>query len=314
VDTTDRPHLSHPADGSGADEGTYPEEGTHPDDGSQPADGSDQSDETREPGAPTAGVDGARPDRLVADPTLAARFSRGRARPRGRRFVAIYPGAVVAAACLVALAVVVGVRALSADGSRAAASSGPAVAVISTGRPSVDPTPSAPVSSASGPASTPGSPSGPGATSGSATGTSSGSPTAPRSASSRPLTSPVQSGAPAPAALQALAGAALVRNPALRLAAQARRQLLAGLVDVRLSTVLATVAAQAALTVDSFQSLGGDPAGSPVRQATVSPTDPADRGAVTRALADQAGDYAVATAPAATAGLETVRLRTVTPG
>lgn len=286
MDTTDRPdHVDRADDAPGSTTAPGAPERVSPAPTS-PSPGSTA------PGPTGSAVDGRQRSRLVTDPTLAARFTRERPPPRGRRFVATYPGAVVAAACLVALAVVVGIRALSTDGSPAAASVGPPAAVTTTGAPT------APV---------------PPATSTTVTGASPGSPTTEGPTPGGPLTSPVRSSAAAPTGLQAVAGAALVRNPGLRLAVGARRQLLAGVVDVRLSTVLATVAAQAALTVDSFQSVRSDPAGSPVRQATVSATDPSDRDAVTRALSDQAGDYAVATGPTAADGLRTVRLRTGPP-
>ena len=253
-------------------------------DGSARPEGSGSRPRPGDAAAPTGQDAGdRRPGRLVRDPTLTARFTRVARGPRSRRFVATYPGAVVAGACLVVLAVVVGGRALSGDGSAAAARVAPGV-----------------VLTAAGTASTPG----PGPT-----GTA--SPSAVASTPGRALTSAVRTTPPAPTGLAAVAGAALVRNPAVRVAAPARRQLLAGLVDVRLSTVVAAVAARAALTVESFQPVRNDPAGTPLRQVTVRATTRSDRGAVTRALADQAGDFAVTTGPASTSGARTVRLRTV---
>lgn len=269
---------------------------------------------------------GGRPP-LVRDPTLAARFIRPTSGP-GRRFAGKYPGAVVAAVCLAGLAAVGGVRALSAGGSPAAASTGPApappagpatsgaatsrtpstasrtpsTASVRSAAPTSPPTPSRPTPSRRAPAPATAGPHSPGP--------HSPGPHSPGTHSPGPLTSPVPPGAPAPTALQASAGAALLRNPAIRVDARARRQLLAGRVDVRLTTVLAAVAAQTPLTISSFPPTGGDPPGSPVLQAAVSATDPAAGAAVARALSAQAGDYAVQTTPAARGGQQLVRLRT----
>lgn len=310
MDTADRPDLAGPSspDPASPDPDARDPDATAPDATAPDATAPVPADAVHR-------ADGEVRDRLVADPTLAARFTRTTTSSRPRRFVARYPGAVVATGCLAALAVVVGVRALSTDGSPAAATTGPAVVVTTTGpesgAPTASPSPASPTPASPTPAGTAPATS-TAAAARTATPASSGSQSG-RSASSRPLTSALSAGAPASTDLQVVAGAALARNPALRFAAQARRQLVDGLVDVRLSTVLATIAEQAALTVDSFQTVSGDPVGSPVRQATVGATDPADRAGVTRALSDQAGDYAVATGPAASTGRQTVRLRTVAP-
>ncbi len=284
MNTTDRPGPPHPSDVRGTD-------------------------------VPTG--DSGRPP-LVRDPTLTARFTRSASRP-GRRFAGKYPGAVVAAVCLAGLGVVVGARSLAAGGSPAAASTGPAPApapapAIAPARAPARATSSATARATSG-AATARTPS----TASVMSAASTSPPTPSRRASATaaagppspgPLTSPIRPGAPAPTALQASAGAALLRNPAIRVDTQARRQLRAGRVDVRLSTVLAAVAAQAALTIHSFPATGGDPPGSPVRQAVISATDPLAGATVTRALSAQAGDYAVQTTPAARRGQQLVRLRT----
>jgi hypothetical protein len=83
-----------------------------------------------------------------------------------------------------------------------------------------------------------------------------------------------------------LAGAALAQNPHIRLAAAARAELLAGRVDSRLLTTLATLATLHAVNILSFGDLPGRGAspGVPLRSADISPATPAAAGSSLQAL------------------------------
>jgi len=93
------------------------------------------------------------------------------------------------------------------------------------------------------------------------------------------------------AALRGAAGAALAANPRVHLSEPARSALLPGLVDVRLTGVLADLAATTPLSVGSFARTPGDRPGTPLREVVVSPIQPGQLPRLRDAVRAQAGDY-----------------------
>lgn len=116
--------------------------------------------------------------------------------------------------------------------------------------------------------------------------------TAPAPTPSEPAPSPSGSASPTTAsdgardATAAAAGRELARNPALELSAGARADLVAGRVDLRLTTVLAALAAGYRLDVDAFPVSVDDPTGllRAVRIASVDGASPRSGAAVTGRL------------------------------
>lgn len=109
---------------------------------------------------------------------------------------------------------------------------------------------------------------------------------------------------PAPAdSFRDAVGAAVVSNPNVRVSPAARSALLAGLVDARLSAVLAAVAAQIPLTLGTFSGVATDPPGTPLRQVVVTPTDPAAVAELRAAVNGQTGEYLTGIAAEGTDGL-----------
>lgn len=226
--------------------------------------------------------------------------------PPERNATARYPGLVLAAVCVVGLAVVFGGRQLLGSSSEEAAQRLPAA----NGAPLVVPGPgrtgaTAPEAPALLPRATGAPTAGPSArVSASATPSAATRPAATRSAATGSAADPTTPGPLAavvspvgrPAAtVAAAAGQELVGNARITATDQARSSLSIGAVDLRLATVLATVARQAPISVLSFSSATGDPGNASLRQVLLTPTNPADAATVAAALANQRAEFAVTT-------------------
>jgi len=204
--------------------------------------------------------------RLVTDPTLASRFRggrpprnrRGRAwRNRDRRTRSLAVVAALGAVALCGLGVVV-VRQVSAKGSA------PLAAVPATtpaGRTTAGPRAVTTPPAAASPAA--------------------------------PLATVINPGDSSGGPMRTAAAVALTANPNVRLEPEARRTLVAGLVDARLTTVVAILAAETPLRVGGFSAVADDPPGTPLRQVVLAALAPSAGAALGRSLSAQTGDFAV---------------------
>ncbi len=210
--------------------------------------------------------------RLTTDPSLSSLFRTDPPSPPRRRHPIRYVAAAVAV-LLVAVAVGYAVQRATAPGD------GPAVApVVASGTPQ---------------AAAPGAGTPTAATAGPTQARSPAGPSGPAGPSVTPLTEVVNPDVAAGGPMRTAAAVGLAANPDVRLAPEAREPLLAGLVDVRLTTMLATLAAQTPLRINGFSSVAGDPAAAPLRQVVVATVDPSAVSRFDQALAEQTGDYAM---------------------
>lgn len=207
--------------------------------------------------------------RLVADPALAELFRLDPPPNRRRRGAGRLSAPVVVGVALVAALAVFAVRHAAAPDSTAPSAASPA--------------PAGPSAAAGAVLSPPGA--------APTAGTSAGVPAA--ADAPAPLTRVANPDDEAGGPLRSAAAVGLAANADVRLSPQAREALLSGLVDVRLTTVLATLAAQVPLGIEGFSAVGGDPAAAPLRQVVVKTVDPASLAAFDQALADQAGNFAM---------------------
>jgi len=207
--------------------------------------------------------------RLVTDPTLVSRFRggrpsrnrRGRARRKqDRRTRSLAVVVALGAVALCGVGVVV-VRQVSAKGNAPYA---PFAAVPAT-------TPAGRTTAGSRAVTTP---------------PAAASPAAPLATVIKPGDS---SGGP----MRTAAAVALTANPNVHLEPEGRRTLVAGLVDARLTTVVAILAAETPLRVGGFSAVADDPPGTPLRQVVVATLAPSAGAALDRSLSAQTGDFAV---------------------
>lgn len=207
--------------------------------------------------------------RIVADAGLASLFRTSDSAP-GRPSRALrYLGFVLVGVLVLVVGAALVVRHLTGGGPEPAAAGPAATAAASTGAPA-----------ASGAAPTP------------AARRSSVAPGAGTTAPS-PLTAVVNPGDTAGGEMRTAAAVALAGNRAIHLGSHARQALLSGSVDVRLTTVLATLAGITPLQIGDFSEVAGDPASAPLRQVVVTTVDPSALADFDQALAEQVGDYAM---------------------
>ena len=108
-----------------------------------------------------------------------------------------------------------------------------------------------------------------------------------------PLATVIKPGDSSGGPMRTAAAVALTANPNVRLEPEARRTLVAGLVDARLTTVVAILAAETPLRVGGFSAVADDPPGTPLRQVVLATLTPSAGGALNRSLSAQTGDFAV---------------------